>query len=87
MKKFSNPNFTLLATRKYCSDINMLTGNIIDELPGEYKSQFEVSVNRLASLNFDLNENQKSSLLRCKTKLLSKGENELSGYLSKVLTS
>lgn len=86
MKNLSNPNrLNLLFTKKYCSDINLLTQNIVDGLPGEYKYQLEMSVNRLVPLNTSLNEVQKTSLGRCKDKLEQNGERELGYRLGKVL--
>ena len=88
MKSASNPNrMNLLFTRKYCSDINLLTQNIIDNLPGEYKTQLELSVCQLAPFNSTLDSSQKQSLAQCRDKLLNNGEQEIVHYLNKILSS
>jgi hypothetical protein len=77
----------LLFTKKYCSDINLLTQNIIDNLPGEYKTQLELSLTQLAPLNSNLDNKQKQTLTQCRDKLLVNGEKEIVHYLNKILSS
>lgn len=88
MKQISCPNrMNLLFTKKYCSDINLLTQNIIDGLPGEYKNQLELSVSQLTPLNANLDNKQKQILANCRDKLFNSGEQETAHYLSKILYS
>ena len=75
----------LLFAKKYCSDINLFTQNIVDGLPGEYKNQLELSVSQLAPLNSNLNSSQKQILARCRDKLLDRGEMETAYFLGKIL--
>lgn len=86
MRTISNPNrFSLLYTRKFCSDINLLTRNIVGELPGDYKNQLKVSVGNLMPLGQTLDTKQKQVLAKCRDQLLMKGEEELSGDISRLL--
>jgi hypothetical protein len=75
----------LLFAKKYCSDINLFTQNILDGLPGEYRNQLELSASQLAPFNSNLNTSQKQILARCREQLINRGEHETAYYLEKIL--
>lgn len=86
MKTLSNPNrMNFRYTRKFCSDINLLTNNIISGLPGNYKEQFRTSVEHLSPLGESLDTKEKSVLHNCKEQLILSGETDLVRELSRLL--
>jgi hypothetical protein len=72
-------------TKKFCSDINLLTHNIVAGLPGDYKDQLRLSVGNLMPMGSTLDANQKKSLSECRDKLIKNGECELGDDLSQLL--
>lgn len=74
----------LAATKKYSSSIDMLTRNIISELPGNYKQQLKYSLTQISSDN--LSKYDKKILKKCGRELQEIGEKELCDLLrSKII--
>lgn len=86
MRVISKPNRSnLLYIKKFCSDINLLTGNIVGDLPGDYRQQLEASVQQLSILRESLGDRDKTVLNNCRNQLRMKGEHELSENLERLL--
>lgn len=86
MRTLSNPNrYSLLYTKKFCSDINLLTHNILGGLPGDYRDQLKISIGNLKPLGPTLDTKQKEILSSCRDKLSYEGEDELSDDLGQLL--
>lgn len=85
MKSLSLPSRNLMCTKKYCSDINLLTKNIIDELPGEYELQLKLVANQLKPLNSSLSYDQKQLLSKCRENLFISGKTDLVDDLDRLI--
>lgn len=86
MKTLSRPNrIQLIYTKKFCSDINFLTQNIMSDLPGEYKNQLQFSIERLVPHSEALDHKEKTILRSCRRRLSEIGETELSENFDKLL--